>query len=452
MSWKNLKVGADFVGVNDYSNSLRIKELERRVQIGDKTLGTSTEVVPGTPFIVGYEVVKSKLRATMSVDFPTGTQLVKVIIVPTGNRTTDSDFQQNKITYEVDLDEDQSSAGHAEFRFVPLLKFNVQYDLVRLVAADGEGGRTKNPERDPAYNTTPLTQFTTPSGSEELLGSGTTNGLTYMTSSTELTSTAAPTNGQFLIGRTGLSPVLGTVGGTSNQIIVTLGAGTIVLSAPQDLHTGASNFTVAGLTVSGLTAKSFLYSGTSSALATTSAPSNGEILIGSTGNNPVKNTITAGQDTTITNGSGSITVGSNSPATTVVTSQFDATSGTTPLDITGLTAALSASSTYIFEAVLFVTADAAGGSKYAIAYSGTVTRIKYNIVLTDNTTDTITVASKQTASAGTDGQVGTTDGFCRITGTIVTNGSGNLTAQFSRNAASGTSSVLTESYFLVKKV
>lgn len=442
----------NFIRVNDASLSKRIAALESRVTAKDGTAGTSTEVAPKTPFVIGYQVVKSKLRATMAVTCPTGTTAIKVTIVPTGNRTTNADFQQNKLTAETEIDQAQSDAGEAEFLFGYLLKFNVQYDLVRLVATDGNQGRTKNPEVDPAYNDTPLAQFTTPASAEELVGSGTTNGMTYMVSSAELTSTAAATDGQVLIGRTGLAPVLGAPAGTSNRITVTLGAGTQTFSAPQDLHTAASNFTVAGATISGLTARSFIFSGASSAISSTAAPTDGQLLIGSTGANPAVGTITAGQDTTVTNGAASITIGSNSPATTVVTTQFDATSGTTPLDITGLTAALSASSTYIFSARLFVDADATGGSKYAIAYSGSVTRIKYEIRLFDNSTDAYTIGSRHTSSASAGGQAGTTDGFAIIEGTIVTNAAGNLTAQFSRNAASGTSSVLTESSFWVKKV
>lgn len=47
-----------------------------------------------------------------------------------------------------------------------------------------------------------------------------------------LTTTAAPTNGQILIGSTGVAPVVGAITGTANQITVTLGAGTIALSLP----------------------------------------------------------------------------------------------------------------------------------------------------------------------------------------------------------------------------
>lgn len=65
-----------------------------------------------------------------------------------------------------------------------------------------------------------------------------------------LTTTAAPTNGQLLIGSTGAAPVLGAITGTSNQVVVTLGAGTIALSTPQDIA-AASTPAFAGLTLTG---------------------------------------------------------------------------------------------------------------------------------------------------------------------------------------------------------
>lgn len=51
----------------------------------------------------------------------------------------------------------------------------------------------------------------------------------------------APANGQLLIGNTaGGTWDAATITGTANQVTVTNGAGTITLSAPQDIHTGAT--------------------------------------------------------------------------------------------------------------------------------------------------------------------------------------------------------------------
>lgn len=51
---------------------------------------------------------------------------------------------------------------------------------------------------------------------------------------------SAMTNGQLIIGKTGLDPVLAALTGTANQLVVTNGAGTITLSLPQSIHTGGT--------------------------------------------------------------------------------------------------------------------------------------------------------------------------------------------------------------------
>lgn len=351
----------DFVRVNDASLSARITVLEKRVTVGRGTAGINTEVAPKTPFILGYQTVKSKLRATMAISVPTGTIRLKVVVVPTASRVDDATYQANKLQDTIDLDTSQSDSGTAEIQFGPLLKFATQYDLVKLVAIDEFGGRTKNPDPDPIWSTAALVQFTTPAGSDELTGSGTTNGITYMTSSSDITSTAAPTDGQFLIGRTGLAPVLGTVSGTANRITITLGAGTITANAPQDLHSGASNFTVTGATISGLTAKSFIYTGASSVLASTAAPTNGQLLIGSTGNVPVAAALTGTTNqVTVTNGAGSITLSTPQNLHTSADFQVSTLAATTSTTIgsgTAITKVISASASLNFAQLLALASE-----------------------------------------------------------------------------------------------
>lgn len=60
--------------------------------------------------------------------------------------------------------------------------------------------------------------------------SGTTDGIAYFSSSTGVGSTAAPTNGQILIGSTGNAPVLGTLTAGAN-INITNGPGAVTISA-----------------------------------------------------------------------------------------------------------------------------------------------------------------------------------------------------------------------------
>lgn len=115
-------------------------------------------------------------------------------------------------------------------------------------------------------------------------------------------------NGSLLMGVTGGDPVANPITGTINQIAVTNGAGTITLSLPQDIAL-ASAPTFDGLTLSGLTPQSFLYSGDGGLLTSTAAPTNGQLLIGRTGNSPVAATLTGtANQVTVTNSAGGITL------------------------------------------------------------------------------------------------------------------------------------------------
>lgn len=135
-----------------------------------------------------------------------------------------------------------------------------------------------------------------------------------------------------------------------------------------------------------------------------------------------------------------------------VTTQFDKTADTALANITGLSVNVAASGTYQFRAVLFVTSDAVGGQKYAMAGTATATAIIYEVQTISNSANTIVISSKQTALGGSVGQAGSTDDFTTIEGLITVNAAGTLTVQFAQNAASGTSSVLVGSHMLVHKV
>jgi hypothetical protein len=84
-------------------------------------------------------------------------------------------------------------------------------------------------------------RLTSASSGTPSISAATANGALYATSSTTGTSTAGLTDGQFLIGRTGLSPVAGTITGTPSQIAVTPGVGAVTLSI-------VTNPTLPGLT------------------------------------------------------------------------------------------------------------------------------------------------------------------------------------------------------------
>jgi hypothetical protein len=135
-----------------------------------------------------------------------------------------------------------------------------------------------------------------------------------------------------------------------------------------------------------------------------------------------------------------------------VSTQFDKTTDTALANVTGLSVTLTAGATYQFRAVLFITADAVGGQKYAMAGTCTATAIIYEVFTVSNPTNAIVISSKQTALAGSVGQAGSTDDFTTIEGLITVNAAGTLTVQFAQNASNGTSSVLVGSHMLVHKV
>jgi hypothetical protein len=96
-----------------------------------------------------------------------------------------------------------------------------------------------------------------------------------------------------------------TGSGSSGRL--TFWNGSTSLSSASTLTWASPLLTAPTLTLSSLTANSFLYSGTAGAVSTTAAPTNGQLLIGSTGTAPQVATISAGSSKlSVTNGAGSI--------------------------------------------------------------------------------------------------------------------------------------------------
>jgi len=101
-----------------------------------------------------------------------------------------------------------------------------------------------------------ILSWSTPSGAGDMLKSiydtDEDGDIDQVAGGTEL-DTSGVTNGQLIIGNsTGNVWALGNLTGTSNRITVTNGAGSITLSAPQDINTGASP-TFSGLNLDTLT-------------------------------------------------------------------------------------------------------------------------------------------------------------------------------------------------------
>lgn len=110
-----------------------------------------------------------------------------------------------------------------------------------------------------------------------------------------------------------------TIVGTANQVLAngnvgSFEAGSVTLTLPQSIGS-TSTPTFSSLTLSGLTANTFLYSGTAGLLTTTIAPTNGQLLIGSTGAAPVLGSISAGTGITVTPGTGTITIAATNTGT-----------------------------------------------------------------------------------------------------------------------------------------
>lgn len=131
---------------------------------------------------------------------------------------------------------------------------------------------------------------------------------------------------------------------------------------------------------------------------------------------------------------------------------FPAAATTTLASVTGLTATLEAAKNYSFVARLFFDASAAGGHKYAIAGTATATSIKYQVNSLCNVSNLYTITSRLTALAGTASQVGCTAGYTEIIGTITSNTAGTINVQFAQSVASGTSTVLSGSTFIVREI
>jgi len=105
-------------------------------------------------------------------------------------------------------------------------------------------------------------------------------------------------------------------------------------------------------------------------------PTNGQVLIGSTGTVPALGTLTAGQNINITNGPGSVTISALGGGT--ATLPFFVTGG----QHTGGTQATTANVTKLWG--------------FLLPYNVTTTQVTYDVATADNTTTTTTLESSIT--------------------------------------------------------
>lgn len=114
-------------------------------------------------------------------------------------------------------------------------------------------------------------------------------------------------NGQLLIGRTGLTPVAASItSGTGINVTGGSGSITIALSTPVSIANGGTNWT------GPLQGNRLMWS-ESGSIKEATALTDGQIFIGSTNNPPVAATITAGTGISVSGGSGTLSIGLQTP-------------------------------------------------------------------------------------------------------------------------------------------
>lgn len=111
------------------------------------------------------------------------------------------------------------------------------------------------------------------------------------------------TNGQLLIGSTGADPVSASLASADTTLTITPSAGGI------DLSIGTVAVAHGGTGKTSVTAHTLLVGNGTSALVEKTL-TDGQVLIGSTGADPVPATLTAGSGISVTNASGTITIAS----------------------------------------------------------------------------------------------------------------------------------------------
>ena len=253
---------------------------------------------------------------------------------------------------------------------------------------------------------------------------------------------------------------------TNSKSLTTLGAitspltvqGITTLNGAINLNntiTATGNWTVNKVTtlgevvLTGLTASKPVFTSSTGELVSTGTVA---ITQGGTGATALTSLITLTTDVNgilpIANGG---TGASVFPRIRTVTTSDLGSSNTTLIDVTGLSISLTAGKTYFFEANLIMSCNAVGGAKFAISGTCTATRIRYEILMVDNTAKAFVIASYQTALGGTGGAATSgTDNLAIIRGTIVVNAAGTLKVQFAEQVTSGTTTVLSESTFITE--
>jgi hypothetical protein len=269
---------------------------------------------------------------------------------------------------------------------------------------------------------------TTPSNGNLLIGNGTNYTLAGLTQGTGITVTngagsititnAGVTSnvagtGISVSGATGAVTITNTgvtsVAGTANQIAVSASTGAVTFSLPSAVTLPGTLIVTTSATISGLTANSFLYSGTAGLLSTTAAPTNGQLLIGSTGAAPVAAALTQGTGITVTNGAGSITI-ANAGVTSNVAGTGISVSGATgavTITNTGVTSIVAGTGVSISGATGAVTVNNTGVTSVALSVTGPLFTVSGSPVTTTGTlTATLNTQTTNTVLIAPNGSTG----------------------------------------------
>lgn len=155
------------------------------------------------------------------------------------------------------------------------------------------------------------------------------------------------------------------------------GTGSPVLATSPTLTTpnlGAA--TASSLTNTGLTGNSFVYSGAGGLMSSTAAPTNGQLLIGSTGAAPVKAALTGtANQVSVTNGAGSITLGL--PSALAIPGTIQSINGISTAGTIGIPIEVAVQSypnqQASFPLTTIYAVPAGQGGRYRIVFNGVVT-------------------------------------------------------------------------------
>lgn len=182
-----------------------------------------------------------------------------------------------------------------------------------------------------------------PTFAGETLTGLTLNRIMTTTTGGQVTTLGALADGKIPMGVTGGAPVAGSITATANQTTVTESAGGVQVGTVQNINTTSSP-TFAGATLTGLTLDRVAITTTGGQITTLGALTNGKFPLGRTGLAPVVGTLSAtSNQTTVTEGSGTLTIGTVQNINTTSSPTFNAMTLTTlnlPAGASGTTEAI----------------------------------------------------------------------------------------------------------------